>query len=375
MTSRSETLGTGQVRRSRALWRRSTPTPAGDSTDLKTILGRTALKAARWTGAARLARHGTRPFGAIFTLHHVSPEPIDNLPPNGHLRISPAFLSAVIRHLRARGYDFVDLHQVVERIRTGPEANDRFFVAFTLDDGYRDNLVHAAPIFAAENVPYTIFVSPGLCERTVMPWWEIIEEVVCGSGRLVLPHRDGQSLPAGTWAEKRRAFDQLSLHLTTECPEDEVGRRVEAIAAANGLVASDSASRVMDWADLRSIGRDPLCTIGAHSMTHPRLSRLPPEKVEAELDQSRRAIGEKLGRRPDFFAYPYGSPAACGRREFDIAAGLGFKASFTTRLHALTRRTAVDVQALPRLSLNGYYQDPRYIDVLISGLPGLWKER
>lgn len=340
--------------------------------DWKTYSGRGALRAARWSGAATLAMRRTRPFGAIFTLHHVSPEPDGNAPPNGHLRITPAFLGRLIGHLRSGACDFVDLHEAVRRIETG--RRDRFFVAFTLDDGYHDNKVHAAPVFRRENVPYTVFVSPGLSDGSVLPWWEVIEAVVWSNASVVLPGAPPAVVRTETLAEKRKAFDWLSRYLAQACDEGGIDAAVRRIGRDNGIAAPRATSAVMDWDAVARLAADPLCTIGAHSMGHPRLSRLPAEEALSQLRRSREAIAERLGRRPDFFAYPYGSPDACGEREFAMARALGYRASFTTRLHPLTDRTAANLQALPRLSLNGYYQDVGYVDVMMSGLPGLWKE-
>lgn len=342
--------------------------------DWKTRAGRAALKTVWWSGAADYAARRAQPFGAIFTLHHVSPAPQGNFPPNGHLRVTPDFLESAIVHLAAKGVDFIDLAEAVRRIEAGPKAGDRFFVAFTLDDGYCNNEVHAAPIFRRHAVPYAVFVSPGLSEGTTLPWWEVVEKVVRDNASVVVPFLP-DPLPARAPAEKRQAFDRICIHLTQECPESYLDGIVRHLAESNGVIAPDAASCVMDWPSLARLASDPLCTIGAHSMTHPRLARLDSRDVFTEMQASREVIGEKLGRLPEFFAYPYGFRDACGPREFAMAAEVGYRAAFTTRLHALTARTAGNMHALPRLSLNGYYQDPRYIDVLISGLPGLWKER
>lgn len=342
--------------------------------DWKTRAGRAALQAVWWSGVSGFAARRARPFGAIFTLHHVSPDPAGNLPPNGHLRITPAFLDAVITHLAAKGVEFVDLAEATRRVALPRQAGDGFFAAFTLDDGYVNNEVHAAPVFRRHGVPYAVFVSPGLSEGTALAWWEVVEAVVRTKDSIAVPFQTSP-LSARTGLEKRRAFDRIFVHLTEVCAEPNVDGTVRELAERNGLVPGLTASPVMDWATLRHLSSDPLCTIGAHSMTHARLSRLDRNEMLGELRQSRDVIGEMLGRRPDFFAYPYGFRQACGPREFAAAAEVGYRAAFTTRLHALSRQTAGNLHALPRLSINGYYQDLRYIDVLISGLPGRWKER
>jgi peptidoglycan/xylan/chitin deacetylase (PgdA/CDA1 family) len=342
--------------------------------DWKTRAGRAVLQSVWWSGLSSAAERRAQPFGAIFTLHHVSPVPLGNFPPNGHLRIGPAFLEAAIRHLKAKDVDFVDLAEATRRIAAPRREGDRFFVAFTLDDGYCNNEAHAAPVFRKYAVPYTVFVSPGLSEGTTLPWWEVVEKVVRDNDAVRVPFLP-DPIPSRTVAEMRRAFNRIFLHLTHECPESYLDGTVRQLAERNGVAADKAATCVMDWAALQRLSEDPLCTIGAHSMTHARLSRLDSRDVFRELQQSREVIGEKLGQAPDFFAYPYGYREACGPREFALAAEVGYRAAFTTRLHALSPRTASNLHALPRLSLNGYYQNPRFIDVLISGLPGQWKER
>jgi peptidoglycan/xylan/chitin deacetylase (PgdA/CDA1 family) len=46
--------------------------------------------------------------------------------------------------------------------------------------------------------------------------------------------------------------------------------------------------------------------IGSHSVTHPRLSRLDPETLIHEVEDSRRMLGEIVNAPVEGFAYPYG---------------------------------------------------------------------
>jgi peptidoglycan/xylan/chitin deacetylase (PgdA/CDA1 family) len=74
-----------------------------------------------------------------------------------------------------------------------------------------------------------------------------------------------------------------------------------------------------------------------------------------------------LGARPAHLSYPYGDAGSAGAREFAIAAELGFKTAVTTRPGVLFRSHAKHLTALPRISLNGEYQQLRYVRVLLSG--------
>jgi peptidoglycan/xylan/chitin deacetylase (PgdA/CDA1 family) len=66
-------------------------------------------------------------------------------------------------------------------------------------------------------------------------------------------------------------------------------------------------------------------------------------------------------------AYPYGDKIAAGSREFTLAQAAGFKTAVTTRPGMIFPESAGHLTALPRVSLNGNYQDTRILPVLTSG--------
>src|SRR5205085_11316132 len=86
-----------------------------------------------------------------------------------------------------------------------------------------------------------------------------------------------------------------------------------------------------------------------------------------ELSESRAAIQSELGLAAEHLAYPYGDRLAAAPREFAIARDAGFKTAVTTRPGMIFAANAEHMMALPRLSLNGNYQDERLLSVLTSG--------
>jgi len=86
-------------------------------------------------------------------------------------------------------------------------------------------------------------------------------------------------------------------------PTDHIGRR-EAWRGANL-----PPRRLMSWPAIRDLAQAGI-TFGSHTVSHPDLSALPPEAVEAELSVSRRRIEDKLGRSVRHFAPPYGRSSA-----------------------------------------------------------------
>jgi peptidoglycan/xylan/chitin deacetylase (PgdA/CDA1 family) len=123
----------------------------------------------------------------------------------------------------------------------------------------------------------------------------------------------------------------------------------------------------MSWDELKSFADDPLITIGAHSITHCNLARQTEENARDEMAISRARIEGALQRPVVHLAYPYGDKIAAGPREFALAQAAGFKTAVTTRPGMIFPESADHLTALPRVSLNGNYQDARILPVLTSG--------
>ena len=87
------------------------------------------------------------------------------------------------------------------------------------------------------------------------------------------------------------------------------------------------------------------------------------------MTTSKAQLEAAFGRRIDALAYPVGDPTSAGPREFELAREVGFRCAVTTRPGMLFSEHAAYPTALPRVSLNGLWQDEAYLEVLLSGAP------
>lgn len=305
--------------------------------------------------------------GVILTLHHVRPDSPARFPENAGLGITPAFLDRALGLLRARGYDLVPLAEVPARLA---DPGARSFAALTFDDGYRDTLDCALPVLRAHRAPFTLFVCPGFAERTAPLWWLDLEEAVMRLALIRLETPLGLiEAPARNLAEKYAAFRAVYWRLRA-LPEKELRAAVAALCRQAGIDQLARTARLcLDWEGLKTIRDEPLASIGAHSLSHPRLAMLDTLDALEEIEGSRTRIAVELGVITRDFAYPVGDPASAGQREFDFVNGAGYRLAVTTRpgvLHAAHRETP---SALPRISLNGLFQREDYLSALISGVP------
>ena len=331
-------------------------------------LFKAALSALHYSGADGLLAPFTAGNGVIFMLHQVTPEAPRAFEPNRILKVTPEFLDGVVRQVRDLGFDFISLDAVPERLSA--PVSDRPFAVFTLDDGYKDNRDFAYPVFKRHGVPFTVYVPTDFADGRGDLWWLSLEEAIRRLPAITL-NMEGQRryFTLATTAEKDAAFEEIYWWLRT-LPE------IRARAITHNLArqaAFDPFSfcrdLVMGWAELRNFAADPLVTIGAHTRTHLALAKLSEAEVRSEIDDGVRRIEVELGRPCRHFSYPYGDETSAGQREFDIAAKLGIATAVTTRKGLLHMSHVDALTALPRLSLNGDFQDPRYIKVLLSGAP------
>lgn len=311
---------------------------------------------------------GKRHRGIIFTLHHVRPD-LPGLTPQGRiLSITPSFLEQAIQTCLASGMVPLALEDLPERLKDPQDK--RVYFCFTLDDGYRNNALFAAPIFRKYQVPYTIFVTEGFVERTRSIWWETIEKLLAEERELKFDFGKGMRRIRTDSARGRViAYDRFA-EFVQEADEDEAVARIDALARENGFdplaLVDDLILREDELADL---ARDPLARIGAHTLTHVNLRRVNEARLKQELEGSAAAVERYVGYRPLAFAYPYGDAFAAGEREMDAAEAAGYKIAVTTRPGLLSKASLTRPTGFNRVSLNGYYQRQRYVKVLINGIP------
>src|SRR5262249_27246812 len=151
-----------------------------------------------------------------------------------------------------------------------------------------------------------------------------------------------------TVAAKRALYDELYWWLRSLPTEAEMREAVRNLAAFYRVdVAAFCSDLCMTWPEIAALAADPLVTIGAHTVNHPFLAKLPEKTARSEMELSASVIEAALSIRPQHLSYPYGDPGSAGPREFAIAAELGFKTAVTTRPGVLFPKHGKRLTALP----------------------------
>lgn len=302
---------------------------------------RCLLYAARFSGALAAWRHFTRQSVVILTLHGVMDEadgPVGWRPLRP--RMSRAALDRALRLLKRR-YRFVRLAAALDMLagRAPIRPNS---LAITFDDGYRNNLTHAAPVLQRHGAAATLFVASGLTDERRLFLLDRLDYVLqrLPDPRIELAVDDIRlTARSGDRAEMRESFTRFRDTLKARCRDDEryraqLGRIVEECEQRAGaslleMRESDPWTSLARWDELRDgLRRYPGLEIGSHTHNHARLARVSDDIARAELRRSRALIRERLGVECDTFSYPNGSfnarVAAMVREE-------GYRAAVTTQ--------------------------------------------
>ncbi|MEL6375317.1 MAG: polysaccharide deacetylase family protein [Pseudomonadota bacterium] len=338
-----------------------------------TAMFKMALSALHYTGADGLMAPLTRGVGVIFTLHNVVPQRPGRFEPNRILKITPEFLETAITQVQATGFDVVSLDEAHYRLCEGEHS--RPFACFTFDDGYRDNYLHAYPVFQKHQLPFAVYVPTDYPDGKGELWWLALERAIALLDGLGV-NMDGQirNFKCATPDEKVAAYHHIYWWLRS-IPERDAREAVREICRSSGIDHAELCGElIMSWDEIRQMARDPLVTIGAHTRSHLALAKLTAAEARQEMWDSVVRLERELGQPCRHFSFPYGDETSAGEREFALAKEMGMKTAVTTRKSLVHAEHLNKLTGLPRLSLNGDYQHSRYLKVLLSGVPfALWR--
>ena len=280
------------------------------------------LGLARMSGAFAVFRAMNRRRILVLTYHRFSDTPrpgrtsaanlaeqLDYL--TSHYAVLP--LSAVDRCLR-------------ENLRLPPGT-----AAVTIDDGYSDFYEIAWPVLRRRNIPATLFAVTGFVDGKEWIWTDkipflmartrVARIAICVAGQEIDVALDGET-------SRRQVASRINALLKDQ-PDDVKDRLVDQIAAHCRValpVQPPNGRRSCTWEQLREMESANI-EIGSHTVTHPVLTRVNPDRLCRELEDSRGRLEERLGHPVTQFCYPNGSYNRIVR---DAVARAGYRLAVTS---------------------------------------------
>ncbi|MES2088796.1 MAG: polysaccharide deacetylase family protein [Pseudomonadota bacterium] len=288
-----------------------------------------------------LSPGGARAKLTILTYHRVLPE-VDALLSNDQVDIGK-----FARHMAAVAECFtvLSLPDAIERLTAGtlpPRA-----ACITFDDGYQDNYSVALPVLQKHGLVATFFVCSGYLNDGLM-FNDVITEALRGSPQSELDLSWlGLGMQPLTDNASRRDLAAKVLLATKYLPFDKREQTCDRLwdMAQPGQTRPRLMMTDEQVQHLSKLGM----TIGAHTHTHPILTRISLDAARQDIERNRKVLGEIVGHEPLVFAYPNGRPVRDYQHEHvQLIKELGFSAAVSSAWGVSTQ--ACDRFQLPRFS-------------------------
>ena len=281
--------------------------------------------------------------------------------------IELAFLESMIVHLKKR-YDIISLDECYSRLKS-QQLYKKNFIVITFDDGYKDNLTLAYPIFKKHQVPFTIYITNSFPNYTAKLWWFMLEEILLENKEIRFTiNNNRQKFKSRTKKEKDNSFVAIRKILidASEVDLKQILNQLE--VNYNKNLISYVKKEALNWEEIKELSNDPLVTIGCHTINHLTLKLLSEAEIIEEIIKSKEELEIKTGVKVNHFAYPYGTSNEIGEREINVLNKLNiFKTSTTTRTGNIFNKHKEFKNALPRIQVLGTQQEISILDMYLSG--------
>ena len=261
---------------------------------------------------------------------------VDHVNESSSLHIAPKKFEQEIKFL-SHHYEVIDLDEYFERFRQNKFSNREIVITF--DDGYRNNLTHAAPILQAFNLPFTVFVSAGHIESgkrfpTAIARTVILSHMVDTIEIECIRFKS----PLANDRQRKHVYGLIShtlKHSNIDLVNEICKELIENLPAGayQEFCARHTADDPLNWEEVKKLQTDYKCIIGAHCLDHFICNGYQTrEQTRRQLIDSKRLIEEKTNSACHYMAYPNGivHEGDVSDNALEAVAEAGYRLAFTT---------------------------------------------
>lgn len=230
----------------------------------------------------------------------------------------------------SENFSVIALEEAVERIKSD-KALPKRAVAITIDDGYRDCYDNIYPVLKKYDLPATVYLTTNNVGSSNAFWadkvgylfkkgrpsdkfyeHDLFESVEVGS-----PEKRSSGL--SYTVQKLKSLAEIDKNMIIEDLKDFFQVKDHELKAGYNLT----------WDQIREMSRNGVF-FGAHTVTHPIMTRISAETAEAEIIESKNKIEVETGRRISGFCYPNGTEADFNEQIIGALKKHEFKYAITT---------------------------------------------
>jgi peptidoglycan/xylan/chitin deacetylase (PgdA/CDA1 family) len=283
------------------------------------------------------------------------------------LEVLPRVYEDLLSHFSRRGFKFLSATELGQSLANGERPKK--FVVVTFDDGYRDNADFVTDFMRQKNLPWTLYLATGFCDRTLPCWWYGLADILERESKVdARPIQGGLlSLSGVSQNDKNSVYSQLRSTIHQNWAQADYRTAISEWFNTYGIDLLELTDRIaIDWDDVARM-QGAGCDIGAHTTQHLNLLNCERSVASDEMAQSKKEIEARIGSPVKTFAYPFGGIDSCGEREFEMAKEVGFDLAFTTRNQWIDLSKPGSRWGLPRLNVSGTWDSLDEVTFRVNG--------
>ena len=246
---------------------------------------------------------------------------------------SPRLFERIIKYLNANHYRVISMKQFNEIINK-KQLNEKIAI-ITVDDGWQNN-IKLLDVIRKSKVYITIFVTTSAVEQGNF-WFEYVKK--------------GKNKGEASIKKEKIRIKKL----------DENSFNAEIVALKSGI-SMDRSAFTKD--ELIQLSKEPLVTIGSHTVSHRSLLYSSYNVQKIELLNSKNILEGWIGKTINYFSYPSGDYSDQLKI---LAKECGYELCFSTETYPI-ELNEIDRFSIPRRCVNdnaGYYE-------ALSKIFGIW---
>jgi len=264
--------------------------------------------------------------------YHAIVEPDNNYYASQAICITPEQFEAQVSYLSAN-YHVISLDTVAD-CRQNNKPFPEKAIAFTFDDGYKDNYL-AYQILKKYNATGTFYITAGCIESRETLWlFETIYLVKTTSkNKLKFQTTNGEfTYLLNSEAERELAVRKIVQFIKSNNRDVRENTRAQLREQTADVPDFEAkASKVMlTWQQIREMNDNGM-TIGGHTMTHLNLPNALADDAMNEIENCKALLQEKTGSSVHHFSYPNGGPYAYYNPDIkNMVKKAGYKSATTS---------------------------------------------
>lgn len=287
-----------------------------------------ALRVAASCGVTRAVRHRLRKRLVVLCYHGVVDDRLCDDRYRTRVAMTVSQFKSQLQFVR-KYYRYISVQELLHSLKTDEPLPERA-VLVTFDDGFRNNLTHAAPVLKELGIPAIFFMPTGYIGTNNLLWPHLLDELVLTwpLRAISVPNGASTCVPAAPTSRNRLA--EYLRNVCLELADEDRQSYIDALAQEHSPQLDSQLRELnafLSWDDVRDLARQRFA-IGSHTVHHPILTRLTATRLREELVESKATIEKETGEPCECIAYPNGRVQDYSVSVTEAAQAAGYRAGF-----------------------------------------------